>query len=59
MFLICIKELCIVGKEFNKIMGLCDLCNYGFFKNVSGNYIDCYKCLDNFIMWYVGEIEII
>ncbi|XP_065921135.1 uncharacterized protein [Magallana gigas] len=50
-------ELCIAGKEFNKTTGLCDPCNYGFFKNVSGNHIDCYKCPDNFTTWHVGGTE--
>lgn len=35
-------ENCLKGNEYNLIIRKCDFCNYGFFKNISGNYIDCY-----------------
>eukprot|EP00105_Crassostrea_gigas_P018907 XP_011437163.1 PREDICTED: uncharacterized protein LOC105335113 isoform X3 [Crassostrea gigas] len=51
-------ENCLKGNEYNSTTRKCDPCNHGFFKNISGNHIDCYQCPVNHTTKVLGATDI-
>ena len=44
--------------EINSTSGVCNPCKLGFFKNVTGNHVQCYECPVNYTTRHVESTSI-